>query len=82
MIICDPHSLTCNVNKVYMILVIRIYAFGPGYDTYGCDNQSLATVKSVKHYLLKEFLDNLKQLSSILTIIWTLETTYIIRFVT
>ena len=52
-----------------MILVIRFYAFGPGYDTYGCDNQSLATVKSVKHYLLKEFLDNFKQLSSILMII-------------
>ena len=63
-----------------MILVICFFAFGPGYDTYGCDNQSLATVKSVKHYLLKEFLENLKQLSSILPIIWTFETTYIIRF--
>ena len=47
---------------------------------YGCDNQNLANVKSVKNYLLRASPENVKGLSSILTNIWRLEATYAIRF--
>ena len=42
--------------------------------------KNLANVKSVKDYLLRVFPENLKQLYLILTKIWKLEATHVIRF--
>ena len=46
---------------------------------YGCDNQNLANNKFLKYYLFRAFPENLKQLSLILTDIWMLEATFVIR---
>ena len=43
-------------------------------------NQNLVNVTSAKYSLLRAFPENVKQLSSILTKIWRLEATYVIRF--
>ena len=54
--------------------------YGSGYDKKvpGCVNQNLANVTTTKHYLLRAFPENLKQLSSILMNIWRLVATYVI----
>ena len=48
--------------------------------SYGCNNQNLANVKSVKYCPLRAFPENLKHLSSILTIVRRLEATYATQF--